>query len=384
MRLLIFHLASVFGGAERTTQNLLRHLDRDVVNHVTVAAPAALRDLLASPMDSFVDTGPSIKRGWYSTPSDLLEDVRASARLIDQSQPDLILGMMHYSAALAVLGARAASVSTKTVASYRGPVFEHMRRYESGLRRNVFLRFAVGGTARLANRVVVPSEGTARELSRRFFGSRRRTVVIANGIDSDAVRTAARELAPELERLPRGLPRLCVAARLAPEKDLWVLLRAFKLLQERQPAALIVVGEGPDRDAMESQVEEWGLAGRVVFVGHRYNVYPYIGRAQLYVHTCQFEGFGYTMLEAMACGTPVIATDCPYGPREVIGQNHFGVLTPPGDVSALADAIATLLADPAKLQRLSMLGRDRAEQLSISRMVRSYESVFTSLHPGHA
>lgn len=381
MRLLILHLATVFGGAERTTSNLLTHLNRDVVRHITLAAPAVLRDLLPARIDAFVDTVPHLRHGWFHSPRELLTDVRACGELLRESQPDIVLGMMHYSAALAVLGTRLARLPIKTVGSYRGPAYEHIRRYEHGRRRRIFLHTAIGGTARLADRLIVPSHGTAHELRRRFFGSKTRTVVIPNGIDSASVSVAATAPAPGLERLPADLPLLCVAARLSIEKDLALLLESFRRLQATHPAALVIVGDGPERGALEGQIAAWGLQDRVAFVGHRENVYPYMRRADLYLHTCQFEGFGYTMLEAMACGTPVIATDCPYGPREVIGDNAFGRLVPSNDAEALTTAIAHLLDHPQQRLALTDLGLARAKQLSIARMAAGYEAVFSELIP---
>lgn len=379
MHLLILHLATVFGGAERTTSNLITHLDRRVVRRITLAAPAALRELVPPDYDDFLDTAAHLSRGWFTNARELHDDARIIGTLIARAKPDLVLGMMHYPSALAVFGTRLARLPIKTVGSFRGPVYEHMRRYEHGRRRHLFLRLAVGATARLADRMIVPSEGIARELSRHFLGPTRRTVVVPNGIDSTDVARLAAESAPGLETLPPDLPRLCTAARLSPEKDLGLLLAAFRRLQSIQPAALVLVGDGPDRAVLERRVADWGLADRVRFVGHRENVYPYIRQADLYVHTCQFEGFGYTMLEALACGTPVVATDCPYGPREVLGQDEYGLLTPMEDAEALARAIGALLADPERRHRLAERGRERAEQLSIERMARGYERVFTDL-----
>lgn len=379
MHLLILHLATVFGGAERTTSNLITHLDRALVQRITLAAPAALRDLVPSDYDHFLDTAAHLSRGWFTTARELHDDARVIGALIARAKPDLVLGMMHYPSALAVFGTRLARLPVKTIGSFRGPVHEHMRRYEHGRRRHLFLRLAIGATARLADRMIVPSEGTARELRRQFLGPARRTVVVPNGIDGAVVARLAAEPAPGLESLPPDLPRLCTAARLSPEKDPGLLLDAFRRLQSIHPAALILVGDGPDRAALERQVADWGLADRVVFLGHCENVYPYIRQADLYVHTCQFEGFGYTMLEALACGTPVVATDCPYGPREVLGHDEYGLLTPMEDAESLARAIGTLLTDPERRHRLAERGRERAEQLSIEHMARGYERVLTDL-----
>ncbi len=381
MHLLILHLATVFGGAERTTSNLLTYLDRGVVRRLTLAGPAALRPLVPAHYDAFIDTSGVIQRGWFTGARELWQETRSAGALLAsvQPRPQVILGMMHYPAALAVFGACRSRLPVKTIASLRGPVYEHMRRYEHGIWRRSFLTLAVGATARLADRVIVPSAGTGDELKRRFWGPEDRIRVIPNGIDLAEARRLAAEPAQGLEDLPAGWPRLCTAARLSAEKDLRLLLESFRRLQAMQPAVLILVGDGPERPRLQQQVADWGLGERVRFVGERANVYPYMAQADLYVHTCQFEGFGYTMLEALACGTPVVATDCPYGPREVLGAGRYGVLVPPGDAESLAQALASVLADLERRQELSELGRRRAEGLSVERMARGYEQVFGEL-----
>lgn len=381
MHLLILHLATVFGGAERTTSNLLNHLDRGAVQRLTLAAPAALREFIPPSYDAFIDTSSAIRRGWFTHARELWHEARATADLLAsvQPKPDIVLGMMHYPAALAVLGARLGRLQVKTIASFRGPAYEYLRRYERGRKRRSFLTLAIGATARLADGVIVPSQGTADELRRRFWGPKDRIQVIPNGIDLEEARRLAAEPAKGLEGLPLGWPRLCTTARLSPEKDLGLLLAAFRRLQTMRPAVLVLVGDGPERPALEGLVAEWGIQDRVRFVGERANVYPYLAQADLYVHTCQFEGFGYTMLEALACGTPVVATDCPYGPREVLGGGRYGVLVPPEDAESLARALDLILADPERRHRLAELGRVRAEELSVKRMAHGYEQMFLRL-----
>ena len=380
MRLLILHQAFVFGGAERTTSNLITHLDRRVVSHLTLAAPAALRAHLPDRVDDFIETATLIRGGWFGQdPADLELDVAATARLLDQARPDLALGMMHYGAALVTFAAPRAEQPPRVVGSFRGPIFEYLRRYEPGAARQRDLRRLIGATARQADLILVPSRGTARDTLWRFGGWPWRVRVIPNGIDGDAVRAAAAEPFLGLSALPPDLPLLCVAARLSIEKDLRHLIDAVRLLQDRHPCALVVVGDGPERADLERRVAASGLAGRVFFVGHRVNVYPYMRRADIYVHTCQFEGFGYTMLEAMACGTPVVATDCPHGPREVLDGGRCGVLVRPGDSRALAAGIAGLLADPRRRERLRQRGLERAESLSARRMAERYLRAFESV-----
>jgi glycosyltransferase involved in cell wall biosynthesis len=379
MHLLILHIAHVFGGAERTTANLLGHLDRSRIRRITLAAPQALRPYLPETYDHFVATDPEGLEGGFTTASVLRRDARKVGELLRKSAPDVALGMMHYPSALVVLGARLARASTRIVASYRGPFYEYMCHYEHDRRRRLFLRTAVAGTAWLADRIIVPSHGTPLELRRRFLTPLSRVVTIPNGIDSvEAVRLSNISDAPGLP--PTGqVPILCAMARLAPEKNLGLLLEAFRQVRAVQPAVLIILGDGPERAALETRIANYGLNDAVCLLGHHENVYPYLRHADLFIHTCQFEGFGYTLLEALACGTAVISTDCPYGPREILGNSEYGVLTPPDDPAALAGSILRLLADPVGRQALAAHGLRRAHELSLKRMADAYTAEFVKL-----
>lgn len=380
IHLLILHIAYVFGGAERTTANLLHYLDRRVIRRITLAAPGVLQPLLPPCHDDFHDTAAYGLAGGFEDRRKLLADGRRAAALLRAVKPDVALGMMHYPSALVALGRRLGGGRMKIVASFRGPFFEYMRYHERGFQRRLFLRAAVTGTALLADRVIVPSQGTADELRRRFFTPTGRIAVIPNGIDLAEVTAAAQADISEFADCDRDeTPVLCAIARLAPEKNLGLLLEAFRRIHAVQPALLLILGDGPERAALAAQMAAWGLTGAVRFLGHRDNVYPYLRRADVFIHTCQFEGFGYTMLEALACGTAVVATDCPYGPREVLGGGDYGVLTPPGDPAALAAAVLRLLNDPAGRQALAARGLARARELSVQRMADAYAAEFLKL-----
>ena len=382
MHLAILHQAWIFGGAERTTRNLLSHLDRSAIHRLTLMAPEPLRAFMPDCYDDFVDTSGFIRHGWFGTRDNLRNDLSGTAALLAQVKPDLALGMMHYSAALLALARREDTPRLKRIGSFRGPIYEYIRRYESGWRRRLFLHTAIGMTARKADRIIVPSQGTARDTRRRFLGPARRIEVIPNGIDANEVRDLAEAPIAMAVTLPAHLPKLCVAARLWEEKEIHLVIDAISLLRYRQPCALMIVGEGAELPKLQDRARDLGLEDRVVFLGYQVNVFPYMRQADLYVHTCQFEGFGYSMLEAMACGTPVVATDCPHGPREVLSKGRDGVLVKPGDAVALAEGIERVLADSRLQEQLRRNGLRRAEELSLKKMASRYLGVFQSVLVG--
>lgn len=382
MHLLILHIAWVFGGAERTTANLITHLDRRQIQRITLVAPQALLPHLPTTYDHFIDSDAYQLSGGFSTWENLYKDARAISGLLREQAADLALGMMHYSSAILVLGARVARTKTKIIASYRGPFYEYMRYYEHGWRRRLFLRAVVASTALLAHLVIVPSYGTALELRRRFFTPLRRVVSIPNGIDHAAVALLSKAPATALPHQSSAFtPTVCAISRLAPEKNLSLLITAIHEVRRACAVRLIILGAGAERDNLEAQIRILELGDAVYLLGHHDNVYPYLSAADVFVHTCQFEGFGYTLLEALACKTAVIATDCPYGPREILGANQYGLLVPTDNAAALATAIIALLTDRDRCRELAEQGLKRAHELSIERMADAYTNALIQLLP---
>jgi glycosyltransferase involved in cell wall biosynthesis len=135
--------------------------------------------------------------------------------------------------------------------------------------------------------------------------------------------------------------------RLSPQKDFATLLDALARLPGHPAPRLIILGEGAGRPALAARIVAAGLGARVDLVGQVPDVLPYLARADLYVQSSRWEGFGIALVEALGCGVPVVATDCPVGPAEVLQQGRLGRLVPVADPEALARAMAAALADPA-------------------------------------
>jgi glycosyltransferase involved in cell wall biosynthesis len=117
-------------------------------------------------------------------------------------------------------------------------------------------------------------------------------------------------------------------------------------------------------------------------LGFQPNPYPYLAQADLFALSSDHEGFGNVLVEAMALGVPVVATDCPYGPREILAGGQYGLLVPPGDERALADGLLSLLRDSDARSRLSVDGRRRAQDFAIEKIIPQYERLFWSLIVG--
>lgn len=163
---------------------------------------------------------------------------------------------------------------------------------------------------------------------------------------------------------PTGKRRLLSAGSFKAQKNQALLLEAMTLLEPRLDAALVILGEGALRPRLERDIDRLGLAGRVFLPGHVLDPGPYYRAAELFVLSSDYEGFGNVIVEALSAGLPVVSTDCPDGPAEILDGGRYGELVPPRDPAALAAAIDRAFAAPPspdrQKARASEFGEDRA------------------------
>lgn len=173
-----------------------------------------------------------------------------------------------------------------------------------------------------------------------------------------------------------GPPRIVACGRLIHQKGFDLLLEALARVRLPQLPELVIVGEGARRPELEQQARDLGLEGRVRFTGFLTQPWQELARGDLFVLSSRWEGFGNVLIEAMACGLPVIASDCDFGPREILTDGENGLLVPPEDPLALAESITRVLSDPGLAARLAERGRQRARDFSTERIVPQYAALF--------
>jgi glycosyltransferase involved in cell wall biosynthesis len=229
-------------------------------------------------------------------------------------------------------------------------------------------------------------------LVKRFFGEADAIVAASRGVAEDIASLAGARapisvihnpgFRPEIEALAAppagdpwldapGPPVVLAVGKLKPQKDFPTLLRAFRALREKRPARLVILGEGDGLESLEALARELGVAEDVRFAGFVRNPYPHYARASVFALSSIFEGFANVVSEALACGCPVVATDCPSGPAEILDGGRFGRLVPVRDADALATALAETLDAPPPRERL----RERARAFSLDAVLDQWEAL---------
>lgn len=216
---------------------------------------------------------------------------------------------------------------------------------------------------RNADAVVACSVGMADDLAR-FCGRPRDTIdVIPNATLGPDLPTRAAETLDDPWFDAGAPPVLLTVGRLAPPKDAPTVLEAFAQLRRVRPVRLVMLGEGPQRPELERRARELGVEDDVRLPGFDVNPYRYMARAAVFVLSSTREGLPGVLIEALACGARVVATDCPSGPSEILEAGRWGRLVPPGDARAMALALAATLDEPP-LASADAVARYRAEAVA--------------------
>lgn len=242
------------------------------------------------------------------------------------------------------------------------------RRMDSALDKEALLLRLASRLYHKAQAVVAVSNGVAGELRRLTHLTDREIVTIYNPVVGDDLTSSADSPLDHPWFVPGAPPVVLNVGRLVPQKDQATLLRAFAKLRQRRAARLMILGEGQERRDLEKLVERLGIQADVSMPGFDSNPYRYMRRCQVFVLSSAWEGLGNALIEAMACGAPVVSTDCPSGPAEILEHGQYGPLVPPGDDAALAIAIEQVLENPLPREALNR----RAAEFSTARSADAY------------
>jgi len=202
------------------------------------------------------------------------------------------------------------------------------------------------------DRIVAVSNGVAEDTAAIARIPRASIDVIRNPVITPQLAQLAAEPCAHPWFQPGEIPVILGAGRLQRQKDFPTLIRAFALVRQQRLCRLAIIGEGRGRPALEALVAELGIGAITDLPGFQTNPFPFIAAADLFVLSSAWEGSPNVLTEAMALGTPVVSTDCPSGPSELLDEGRLGPLVRVGDVKALASAMLNTLEQPQPPQTL--------------------------------
>lgn len=352
----------VGGGAERAMANLLSHMRSELTGQ-DVHLVLLDDEVVVQALPDFVTLHVLDCKG------SLPRSCAAVAKLFRTLRPAVCVSFLARANCANVLAARL--VGHRAIISERVQTSSHL----ATARHASLLRLITRVIYPMADTVIAVSTGVADDLRLNFGVPARKLVTIGNPIDAQHLRRAAEEQAPF--DLPDHF--IAAAGRLVVNKNFSMLIEAYARV--RPAAHLVIMGEGPERPKLEAQIARHELDAVVHLLGFVSNPYPVLSRADFFVSSSNAEGFPNTLIEAMSLARPVISTDCPSGPLEILEGSaqsrdplqtgRHGILVPPNDVDAMAAAMSAM-TDPEVRRRYSEKAIQRSGAYGVGAVVAAY------------
>jgi glycosyltransferase involved in cell wall biosynthesis len=344
------------GGAERVALHLMRRF-------VEMKYPVDL--VLVNARGELLEQVPQEVRVFDLRADRFRNAVLPLARYFNREKPRSAQVQMWPLTSVAIVAKLVARTDTRLIVSDHC----HLSMQYDAPNKLLALKWSVRLLYPFAHARVVVSEGAADDLAR-LSGLRRGTFEVVY----NPVERIAGEQSPKLKDMwdTEG-SRIISVGTLKAQKNHKLLIRSFARLRKTRTAKLMIVGEGDLRSELIREAERLGIVSEIVLPGFVYDVAGLLASADLFVLSSDYEGFGIVLIEAMRCGIPVVATDCPSGPAEILANGKFGRLVPCGDERALAEAMEAALREPRAPETL----RARAEEISGETPIRRYVKLLT-------
>lgn len=289
--------------------------------------------------------------------------VPALRRYLDRREPSVLFSAMTFANVIALMADRLADAETQVIPT------EHNT---FGMDRRVKSRIVSQLAALLygrADHVLGVSAGVVQSVVAHTRAPPSRVSVMYNPVEVKTIRAKAQEPVDHEWATDPEIDLLLNVGRQEPQKNLQMLVNAFDSVVERRPnARLMMAGSGSQHEELRQLVNDRGLADVVSLPGYVDNVYAYMARAATFVLTSRYEGLPTVLIEALACGCPIVSTDCPSGPDEILAGGKFGTLTPVGEPAAFADGVVRMLKEPPAPAGL----RKRADTFGVDSVLDDY------------
>lgn len=297
----------------------------------------------------------------------VLNSIHPLSRYLNSENPDVLLSMMTEPNIAAVLATIMSRTKTRLVLT------EHstLSKSSKSVKNRAVMLLAKYLYPR-ADHVVTVSEGVRNDLLSVTNLLKSDISIIYNPVDIEDIKRKAEKPLNHAWFHEEDKEVILAGGRHSQEKRFDILLEAFRRIESEQ-RRLVLFGEGPQTDALKADSAQLGICDDVCFTGMVMNPYKYMAHADLFVLSSEYEGFGLVLIEALACGCPIVSTDCESGPAEILDKGTFGRLVAVNDVQALSEGIDDALSDSINTKRLV----DRADEFNVAAALNKYEKVLS-------
>lgn len=307
----------------------------------------------------------------------MFKRIRKLHEIIIRLDPDIIFSSSVISNMVCLITKKFYKIKKPLVITFNNSV--EKKSEDMGIKGPISTFFNVR-LSRYADRVVTVSKVLEEEVIGMGF-LKEKTLTIYNGLDFSEMNEKADE---PVEDKYSGFfsdtsPIIVSVGRLSAQKNYTMLIDSFARLRGEKDARLVIIGDGEEYEALSARCRKLGISDYVLFTGWVKNPYKYLKQSDIFVLSSLWEGFPNVLLEAMALGLPVISTDCPTGPNEIITNDDVGVLVPVNDIDALFHRMKDILSDKNLWKKLSLNGKKRAMDFSIEKKAKEYENLFEEL-----
>ncbi|GAB6182613.1 glycosyltransferase [Thermodesulfovibrio hydrogeniphilus] len=352
------------GGAERVLSNILKNIDKNVFNPYLILLKKEGELLSELPSDiNLVELGMKS----YSLSKEFFFLLFKLFKLIKQIKPDVCISFL-WESNIILLSTCLLSKDTKAIISERIAPLSY---FQDILRKSLkvsIAKFITKNIYKMAFFIICVSYGIRDELVELGINPKK-LKVIYNPLDINKIKHLS------YEEISYPKKYILFAGRLHKQKNIPLLIKAFSQVKDFYNGNLVIIGKGKEEENLKNLVREMQLTERVDFLGFQTNPYKWMKNADIFILPSNYEGFPGVLLEAMVCGVPVISTDCPYGPKEIIDNEVNGILIPTDNVTALVEAIKKLLFNGELREKLVLNGFQKAIKFDISKVIKDYEEI---------
>jgi len=288
---------------------------------------------------------------------------------LNSRKPKYLISAMNHVNVVALISSKLSRIPVKNIVSVRNNSSELFKNEDNFISN--LMPYFIKLTYPMADEIVAISEGVADDIKKVSGVSEEKISIIHNPVVTRELKEKSKE-SVDHGFFELGVPVILSVGRLDKQKDYKTLVRSFKQVRKKVDSRLLILGEGNQRAEIQELINELNIKKDVDLPGFVENPYKYMRKSSVFVLSSRWEGFGNVIVEAMATGTPVVSTNCPSGPSEILKNGRYGELVPVGNSKKLADAILRTLKNP-NISEKELI--KRANEFNIENCISGYKKL---------